>query len=36
MQLELGYVFSRELEFEQETRQESLGDALTLSLSTKF
>ncbi len=36
MQLELGYVFSRQLEFEQETRQESLGDALTLSLSTKF
>ncbi|MDB4386148.1 DUF6268 family outer membrane beta-barrel protein [bacterium] len=36
MQLELGYVFSRELEFEQETRQESLGDALMLSFSTKF
>lgn len=36
MQLELGYVFSRELEFEQETRRESLGDALMLSFSTKF
>jgi len=36
MQLELGYVFSRELEFEQTTRRESLGDALMLSFSTKF
>ncbi len=36
MQLELGYVFSRQLEFEQETREESLGDALMMSFSTKF
>ena len=35
-QFELGYVFSRQLEFEQDTRQEFLGDALMLSLSTKF
>ncbi|MGB2500990.1 MAG: DUF6268 family outer membrane beta-barrel protein [Mariniblastus sp.] len=36
MQLEMGYVFSRELEFEQETREESLGDALMINFSTRF
>ncbi len=36
MRVELGYAFSRELEFENETRVEDLDDGLMLGISTKF
>lgn len=36
LRLELGYVFSREFEFERETRVEDLGDGLVMGFSTKF
>ncbi len=34
--LELGYVFSREFKFENETRVEALSDGLMLGVTTKF
>jgi len=36
MRVELGYAFSRELKFENETRVEDLDDGLMLGISTKF
>ena len=36
IQAEIGYVFSREFEFESETRVEELDDSFVAGLSTKF
>ncbi len=36
LRMELGYVFSREFEFERETRVEPLGDGLVAGISAKF
>ena len=33
---EIGYVFSREFEFEDEVRIEELGDSFVFGVSTKF